>query len=503
MVATVGAIALIGVDARRVRVECVTARGLPQLRLVGLPDAALREAGDRVRSAVRRSGFGWPPEKVVVNLAPAGLPKAGAGFDLPIALGVLAASGQVPASSVEGLYAFGELGLDGRVRSVPGTLPAAAAAARSGGTRFFVADRSAVEASLVEGLEVVPVRDLEEAASFLRGELHARPPLRAVTTDSYDGPDLSDVRGQLVGRRALEIAAAGGHHLLFVGPPGCGKSLLAARLPSILPALSLEAALEVAAVHSVVGIRQPDAALSFRPPFRAPHHTISTAGLVGGGPGIPQPGELSSAHRGVLFIDELLEVPRHVLDALRQPLEIGEVTIVRSRATVRFPAQVQLVAAANPCPCGYLGHPRKACGCHPNDIDRYRRRLSGPLLDRIDLHIELEPVEAAALLGAPTGETSARVRARVDAARNAAIERWGSDADLRSIPIEHVRETCSLSALARLADVVDRLCLSVRAFDRGLRVARTIADLDGDAQVTTDHVDEAVAYRLSEPAHVL
>ncbi|MGH3442245.1 MAG: YifB family Mg chelatase-like AAA ATPase [Nitriliruptorales bacterium] len=501
MVATVGAIALIGVDARPVRVECDTGRGLPQLRLVGLPDTALREAGERVRSAVRRSDFEWPPEKVVVNLAPAGLPKAGAGFDLPIAIGVLASSGQVPPAAVRDLYAFGELGLDGRVRSVPGTLPAAAAAARYGGRRFFVADRSAVEASLVDGVEIVPVRDLAEAASILRGESRARPPLHPVTTETDDGPDLSDVRGQSVGRRALEIAAAGGHHVLFVGPPGCGKSLLAARLPSILPRLSFEAALEVAAIHSVVGIRQPDAALSFRPPFRAPHHTISIAGLVGGGPGIPRPGELSSAHRGVLFIDELLEVPRHVLDALRQPMESGEVTIVRSKATVTFPAEVQLVAAANPCPCGYLGHPKKSCGCHPNDIDRYRRRLSGPLLDRIDLAVELAPVEASALLGAPTGESSAEVFSRVQAARSTAIERWGPTT-ARTVPIQIVRDTCEAEALTRLADHVDRLGLSVRSFDRAVRVARTIADLDGASGVTTDHVDEALAYRLAEPAHV-
>lgn len=496
MLATIGTVALVGLEAHRVRLECSNTNGLPATRLVGLPDTAVRESADRVRSAVQRSGYQWPPSRVVVNLAPAGLPKRGAGFDLPIALAVLAASGQIDRSALDRTWALGELGLDGTTRPVPGVLPVARAAARDG-VRLIVPGRAAVEAALIEGLEVVPVDDLREAVEVLRGERRPRdaedpaPVLRELEGD------LADVRGQAVARRALELAATGGHHLLLAGPPGCGKSMIAQRLPSILPPLTIDQALEVATIHSVAGQRAPDEPLSLRPPFRAPHHSTSAAGLVGGGSGIASPGELSLAHQGVLFVDELLEVPRWVLDALRQPLESGTVTIVRSRASVRYPARVLLVAATNPCPCGHLTDPARACRCRPDQVERYRSRLSGPLLDRIDLQVEVAPVDRERLLGPPDGDDSATVAARVAVARAVAADRWGEGRLNRDAPPEELRDAADGAALRSLGRAVDGLGLSARAFERCLRVARTVADLEGAELVGPEHVEEAVAYRLA------
>ena len=502
MDATVGAIALVGLEPRAVRVECVKAPGLPQTRIVGLPDTAVREAADRVKAAIVASELEYPGQKVIVNLAPAALRKAGAGFDLPMALAIVAASGALPPEATRDLWACGELGLDGTARPVPGILPVADAVRRLGGRRLLVPERGAVEASLVDGLEVIPVRDLSEAFGVLRGlrlvrETEARPELVAPPV-----PDLRDVRGQPLARRAVEIAAAGGHHLLLVGPPGCGKSMLAERLPGLLPELSVEAALEVAAVHSVAGIREPDAPLSCVPPFRAPHHGTSAAGLIGGGSGIARPGELSLAHHGVLFLDELLESPRHVLDALRQPLERGSVTITRAYAAVHYPARVLLVAATNPCPCGHLGSSRRPCRCRPDRIERYRARLSGPLLDRIDVQVELRPVEREAIEGEPDGEPTAVVAERVAAARAAAAERWGPDLVTRDVPPQIVRRSVTPAALRSLAAAIEHLRLSARGFDRALRVARTIADLGGSSTVEVEHVEEAVAYRLAVPEPV-
>lgn len=498
MVATVRSVALIGLEARPVRIECAIADGLPALRLVGLPDTAVREAGDRVRAAVRRCGLRWPDRNVVVNLAPASLPKIGSGFDLGVALAVLGASEQVAAGGLAGTWAVGELGLDGTARATTGILPAAGAARGHGARQVLVPERAAVEAQLVEGLRVVPIADLGEAVAVIDGRRRPRSGPPPTPPSEPPIPDLRDVRGQHQARRALEIAAVGAHHLLLSGPPGCGKSMLAERLPGLLPPLDTEAALEVAAVHSVAGSRPPDAGLSRRPPFRAPHHTTTAVGLVGGGSGVARPGEISLAHHGVLFLDELLEVPRWVLDALRQPLERGSVTVVRARATVTYPARFLLVAATNPCPCGHLGDERRACRCRPDQIDRYRSRLSGPLLDRIDLQVSLRAVAADRLVDAPTGETTAEVAERVAAGRRRARERWGGGRLNATVPIDRLRGVCSRPALRRAARAVETLRLSARGFESGLRVARSIADLADDDTVTPDHVDEAVAYRLPD-----
>jgi magnesium chelatase family protein len=496
-VAVVRSIALVGLEPHPVRVECTSASGLPGLRLVGLPDTAVREAGDRVRTAIQRAGLHWPQERLVVNLAPADLPKVGTGFDLPLAVGLLAATGQVPARSLAGLFAVGELGLDGRARPATGSLPAAAGACANGARRLLVPTAAAPEAALIHGLEVVPVDDLAETVAVLRGTRPARRAIPAgVVRASGDGPDLVDVRGQPIARRAVELAAAGGHHLLLSGPPGCGKTMLAHRLRGLLPPLTVADALEVAAIHSLAGERSPDQPLDLEPPLREPHHTASAAALVGGGSGIPRPGELSLAHRGVLLLDELLETPRWVLDALRQPLERGTVVITRARARVAYPARVLLVAATNPCPCGHLGDPLRACSCRPDRIDRYRSRLSGPLLDRLDLQVELRPVDRRHLLGPPDGETTATVAARVLSARRVAAERWGGSALVATTPPSRIRPTVHPAALRTLADGLERLGRSARAFDRCLRVARTAADLAGSELVTREHVEEALAYRL-------
>ncbi|MDX1658795.1 MAG: YifB family Mg chelatase-like AAA ATPase [Nitriliruptorales bacterium] len=498
MLATVGSVALVGLEPYRVRVECSTSGGLPGFRVVGLPDSAVREAGKRVSTAIRRTkGLTAIGEiSLVLNLAPAALRKSGSGYDLPMALAALAATGQLDIGLLKGVFAFGELGLDGTTRDVAGVLPVANAVQRFGGRRLVVPVRSAVEASLVDDLQIVPVADLEEAVEVLKGQRGVRHVDPVTHSSEESPPDLIDVRGQQVARRALEIAAAGGHHVLMVGPPGCGKSMLAHRLPSILPRLDLHDALEVASIHSIAGCRAPDAPLSTVPPVEEPHHSASTAGLIGGGAGVPRPGAVSLAHRGVLFLDELLEVPRNVLDALREPLESGRITLTRAEAQVRYPARVLLVAATNPCPCGHLGGSRRPCRCRPDQVDRYRSRLSGPLLDRIDLQLELRPVDRDRLIGPPDGEPSHVVARRVLAARGVAAERWGEGALVRDASPEQVRATCGSGVVERLARAMEQMGMSARGFDRSLRVARTIADLAGAETVAKEHVDEAVAYRL-------
>ncbi len=490
----VDTVTLVGIEARAVRLECAVSGGLPGLRLVGLPDAAVREAGERVRAALQRSGFRWPPLRIVVNLAPADLPKVGTGFDLPLALAVLAASGQIDGSGLDGFRVHGEVGLDGRLRGAPGLLAVAIGARRLGAARLLIPEEDAGVTRAVDGLEVWPARDLEEAAALIDRRTYPRSVRTCPSPPpSASSGDLAEVRGQPVARRAVEVAAAGGHHVLFVGPPGCGKSMLAHRLVTLLPDLHPDAQLEVATVHGIAG--GPHAIPTPRPPVRAPHAGVTAAALVGGGAGIARPGELSLAHHGVLVLDELLETPRPVLDAMRQPLEEGRVVIDRARSRVVLPARVQLVATTNPCPCGMLGHPRRPCTCRPDRIERYRSRLSGPLLDRIDLHVALRPVPRERLTGPSDAESSATVADRVVAARRAAQARQGAVLN-RDAPWEVMQGSAQEAALRLLADGLDVLGASARAHDRCLRVARTIADLAGAEMTEEEHVAEAMALRL-------
>lgn len=491
--------ALTGMTATPVRVEASNQPGLPGIRIIGLPDSAVREAADRISSAMKHHRIKVPKRKFVVHLAPASLRKQGGGFDLPLALAMLVACKHLEPDEVQDVWAYGELGLDGTVRGVPGTLPVATAARAAGAHRLLVPPVVAREAALVPDIDVIAVSTLAEAMAVLKGTRAATRIQTATPTDRRHVPDLADVRGQVVARRALEIAAAGDHHLLLVGPPGCGKSMLARRLPGLLPPLDLDHALRNAAVRSVAGLRRGDEPLDLTPPFRDPHHSTSAAGLIGGGSGIPRPGELSLAHGGVLFLDELLETPRHVLDALREPLETGEVALVRAAGTIRYPARIQLVAATNPCPCGMLGSREHACRCRSDQIDRYRSRLSGPLLDRLDVHVELPAVPHEQLIGQPNGEPTEVVAARVRAARALMVQRWGTAN--RHIAPDRLREVTAPAAQQRLARAVQTLGLSARAYDRTLRVARTIADLAGDDTVTEVHVDEAVGLRITlDPA---
>lgn len=541
VLAVVRGLTLLGLEAHEVRVEASLAPGLPVLRLIGLPDASVREAGDRVRTGLQRSGFRWPQERLVVNLAPADLPKIGAGLDLPLALAVLVATRQLHPDALRGVIACGEVGLDGRIRAVPGILPLAIGARRHGADRLVLPADAAAEAALVPALGIVPAHDLASLVEVLRRGPGADLPVALRLPDAVSEPgdegDLREVRGQPVARRAIELAAIGGHHVLLSGPPGCGKTMLAHRLHQLLPALDPHAALEVAAIASVAGERAPGAPLPIRPPRREPHHRVSIAGLIGGGSGVPRPGELTLAHRGVLLMDELLEAPRPVLDALRQPLERGRVELVRARARVTYPAHVQLVAATNPCPCGFLGHPTRSCRCRPDQVQRYRARLSGPLLDRIDVQVAVEPVDPDALLGAADGESTAVVAARVAATRAATVERnraWmrgradasplgvaaglvggfgpsastdhagsvesvGPDGAIpwtRDLPTDVLRHATSAPAMRALSAGVAAVGGSARSFDRALRLARTIADLAAAESVGPDHVAEALAYRL-------
>jgi magnesium chelatase family protein len=500
MLANVYSGALIGIDAYPVEVEVDVSQGMPQFATVGLPEGAVKESKDRVKSAIKNSGYEFPVRRITVNLAPADIRKDAASLDLPVAVGILSATGTLKENARRYLY-MGELSLDGRIKPVHGCLAVACEAHKWDVDGLILPQENAPEGAVVDNLPVYPVRDLSEVVGFLNGEHHieAEPVPQVFNTEIEAGmADFSEVRGQQHVKRALEVAAAGGHNMLMVGPPGSGKTMLARRIPTILPRLEFSEALETTKIHSVCGLLPRNDALVTQRPFRAPHHTISDAGMIGGG-SYPRPGETSLAHRGVLFLDELPEFKKNVLEMLRQPLEDGSVSISRASMSLTYPASFMLVAAMNPCPCGYLGDSQHQCTCTPANLERYRNRLSGPLLDRIDLHVEVPRIPYQELSNTGAQESSATIRARVEAARRVQHKRLvhlniHSNSQMEA---RHIREFCPIDAEGDklLEMVTERLGLSARSYARILKVARTIADLAGEEHIRQPHLSEAVQYR--------